>query len=392
MTRNASCYITKRRAFVSIITFSIAYIYNDHVISIHSILESGSTILNLQNGNPNPTSTFTSSFGEIPNKISGQLNSFANQVGYFNLSCPFEMSKTSCAFLEYSEEDRARTRISSEYYKSVIRNAFDSTFFSGSNNQTTAKRVFMTGDSLTRQLFISLVCNAFTLYDGLVEHTEINWKEVDPCRNPSLCKIKGGEHGTFDAASVKFRGGMEVHFVPHKGFKDKGTAEVHVLERLAAEASNMGRVTFGKRTAMQPGGPVDVLVYNVGIHFGMDEFRDKLEYFVNKVTIPLIRKNLSARPRIIYFTTPTQHFNTSDGTFQGWRGSEWSLKCVDEVESNPRADIEKKILAPGVNIDVLLDYDDLNFGMMHVGKHDCAHYCMPGLPDTVAAKLLDLIK
>lgn len=98
MARNASCYITKRRAFVSIITFSIAYIYNDHMVSIHTVLEPSSTIPNLQNGNPNPTSISTSNSlrGEISNKSAAELNSFANQVGYFNLSCPFEMSKTSC--------------------------------------------------------------------------------------------------------------------------------------------------------------------------------------------------------------------------------------------------------------------------------------------------------
>ncbi|KAL7465580.1 hypothetical protein ACHAXS_005896 [Conticribra weissflogii] len=317
MARFASCHISKTRAIVAVITFLIAYIYNDYQISRQISLEPGSINKPLRNGTPNSTSFITSSrgMGEIPSKSATVLSSLVNQVGYFNLSCPFEMSKTSCAFLENSDEDRARTRVSAEYYKSnidVIRNAFKNAFFGGDNSQNTAKRVFMTGDSLTRQLFISLVCNAFTLYSGLIEHVEVNWKEVDPCRNPSLCKIKGGEHGTFDAASVKFRGGMEVHFVPHKGFKDKGTAEVHVLERLAAEASNMGRVTFGRRTAMKPGGPVDVLVYNVGIHFGMDEFRDKLKFFVDKVTTPLIRKNLSARPRIVYFTTPTQHFNTSE--------------------------------------------------------------------------------
>lgn len=65
--------------------------------------------------------------------------------------------------------------------------------------------------------------------------------------------------------------------------------------------------------------------------------------------------------------------------------------CMERVESNPRADLEKKILSPGVNVDVLLDYDDLDKGVMHVGKSDCSHYCMPGVPDIVAARLLDLM-
>mmetsp|Transcript_14114 Transcript_14114/g.30284 ORF Transcript_14114/g.30284 Transcript_14114/m.30284 type:complete len:112 (-) Transcript_14114:188-523(-) len=102
--------------------------------------------------------------------------------------------------------------------------------------------------------------------------------------------------------------------------------------------------------------------------------------------------NTHSRPQIIYTTTPTQHFHTPNGVFNKEivkKGGFWN--CMDRVESNPRADVEKKILSPGVNVDVLLDYDDLDKGVMHVGKSDCSHYCMPGVPDIVAARLLDVI-
>ncbi len=111
----------------------------------------------------------------------------------------------------------------------------------------------MTGDSLTRQLFIALACNAVTLYDGIVNHVEVHWKDTFPCANDRLCKIPGGEHSGFDAASVIFKGGTELHFVPHHGGRDGHTSKANVLERLAKEVQSTGRVTFGEKTALPPG-------------------------------------------------------------------------------------------------------------------------------------------
>ena len=38
---------------------------------------------------------------------------------------------------------------------------------------------------------------------------------------------------------------------------------------------------------------------------------------------------------------------------------------------------------------MLLDYDDLELGALHVQRGDCMHYCMPGSADLVAARLLE---
>lgn len=80
-------------------------------------------------------------------------------------------------------------------------------------------------------------------------------------------------------------------------------------------------------------------------------------------------------------------FPFSDGM---WRnaGPE-SHTCIDKVKVNPRAEIEKEIIVPGANVDVLLEYNDLDRGLMHPGRRDCSHYCMPGVPDVVAARLLE---
>jgi len=95
------------------------------------------------------------------------------------------------------------------------------------------------------------------------------------------------------------------------------------------------------------------------------------------------------RPKIVYVMTPSQHFNTDNGQYKQHRMDEEKSKCVERVASNPRAELEKRILKEGVNVDVLLDYDDLELGALHVQNGDCAHYCMPGAADLVAARLLE---
>ena len=69
--------------------------------------------------------------------------------------------------------------------------------------------------------------------------------------------------------------------------------------------------------------------------------------------------------------------------------SEEKKQCVDRVTHNPKAELEKQILQEGVNVDVLIDYNDLELGKLHVHKGDCVHYCMPGAADVVGARLLE---
>ncbi|KAK1739202.1 hypothetical protein QTG54_009745 [Skeletonema marinoi] len=79
----------------------------------------------------------------------------------------------------------------------------------------------------------------------------------------------GGQHSGFDAASVRFTNGMEIHFVPHRGFaySDMSKGEPDVLERMKWQIDNLGnKIGFGTKTALRPSGPMTHLVYNVGAH------------------------------------------------------------------------------------------------------------------------------
>jgi hypothetical protein len=128
----------------------------------------------------------------------------------------------------------------------------------------------------------------------------------------------------------------------------------------------------------------------LGIHYQLEEKRAHVNHFIDWVSKPLMMEDDERRrTRTIYVTTPTQHYNTNDGQWGTGEMGKTETKCTDRVDSNPRAELEKELLKPGENVDVLFDYDDLNLGMMHVRTgNDCSHYCMPGVPDVVAARLM----
>ena len=312
-------------------------------------------------------------------------------MGYYNLSCPFEWYKYSCAAMQVNDADEQITAASLQYYqqhRAEIWRAFESAL---NIPQQQPKRIFMTGDSLLRQLFISLACNAFSL--NAVEQSQVQWRESWPCPEKLItkCAITGGKNSGFDAASIRLKNGMEIHFVPHRGFayKDSSKGEPEVLQRMKWQIENLGKIGFGKMTAFPPSGPMTHLVYNVGAHFSIWDSRKILKSFVSDIAKPLMMKE--RRPKIIYVVTPTAHFNTGDGQYIRRKGSmnDERSKCVERVAYNPRAKQEKRILKAGSNVDVMLEYDDLDLGALHVQRGDCLHYCMPGAADLVAARLLE---
>ncbi len=314
-------------------------------------------------------------------------------MGYFNLSCPFEWYKYSCAAIQENEIDEQVTAAAMQYYQqhlAEIYRAFDSAYHHPQQQQP--KRIFMTGDSLLRQLFISLACNAFSL--NIVQQSEIQWRQEWPCpkKLATTCVFTGGQHSGFDAASIRLTNGMEIHFVPHRGFAygDMSKGEPDVLERMKWQIDNLGnRIGFGKKTALPPSGPMTHFVYNVGTHYSIWTSRKILTHFVKEIATPLMKNE--RRPKIIYVVTPTAHFNTGDGQYirRGDVMDDEKSKCVERISHNPRAKMEKRIVKEGVSVDVLIEYDDLDLGALHVQKGDCVHYCMPGAADLVAARLLE---
>ena len=68
------------------------------------------------------------------------------------------------------------------------------------------------------------------------------------------------------------------------------------------------------------------------------------------------------RTKVVYVTTPTQHFDTPNGQYDPVAAHQ--RHCVKNIciGTNPRAEIEKELLKPGVNVDALIDYEDVASG------------------------------
>ena len=309
--------------------------------------------------------------------------------GYFNLSCPFEWSKYSCAFNQQKEHER-QTDASRSYYLSQL-NQIRSSISRVTGDKMKPIRVLLVGDSLMRQLFLAIACNAASVFDtNVVTHAVVPWRDEWPCHGIGRC-ISGGQHGGFNAASfVLADGAMEIHFVPQAGTVGESEGEPNVLNRMSHEVKNTGTISFGKKTAMTPSDPkVDVLVYMAGIHGGAAAGKERIRTF-ETVSVPMMKAlDIPLRPKLIYVTTPTQHFHSPDGQYQSNK-SFLDLGCIDNAQSPIQA-VERHFLTPGANVDAIVDYDDADLGMMHIARGDCSHYCMPGVPDIVAARLLNSI-
>lgn len=318
--------------------------------------------------------------------------------GYNNLSCPFEWYKYSCSYMhshDGQESEGIVAKAATEYYQhhlNEMKEIFDR-LFTSSQQQGSSVRILMSGDSLLRQIFVSLACNAHSLYSEeqkIIDQAEIPWRDTWPC--PGIlknCSIRGGQHGGFDSASIRFTNGSEIHFVPHGGFLDAFKSEPEVVQRMIHQVRTMGTIDFGTKTALLPSGPMDVFVYNAGIHKPMASSEHLLKLFVTEITTPIMKnREERQRPKFVYVATPSQHFNTVDGQWRQHVMTDKDIKCVDSLPSNPRAELEKKILIPGLNVDAVVDGNDLELGGLHVQLGDCSHYCMPGVPDTTAAKLV----
>jgi len=202
--------------------------------------------------------------------------------------------------------------------------------------------------------------------------------------------VSSGNHSGFNVGSMKFNSGAEIHYAPRAGSLQK--VEGAIIERFSKEIDAVGKMTFGNYITKYSTGQSryltssDTLVFNAGIHLSLAKTEEQLlkplATFMDKL------HQEPNRPKDIHVTTPTQHFSTIDGQFNNKKKG--LGECRVEVERNPRADVERRMLTG--HVDYILDYADLHLGNLHIGSDDCSHYCMPGPPDVVAARLMQIIQ
>ena len=288
---------------------------------------------------------------------------------YDNLTCPYEWSKYSCVWrhLPTAEASHEFT-----HDHAVQIRAAASALASPLASRTV---LWLVGDSLMRQIFIAIACAAGA---RAIARDTISWSKYWSCFGESRC-ISKGPHSGFDIGSVFWRSGFEMHFLPLGGTPHH--SEPGIIHRFLEETRDrtLGTPLVGSadaptnRRASRRG---DVIVLNCGIH--KPSTKGVLEGVAELQSL-LPRDG----PRLLYLTTPTQHFNTSEGQYEE---NARAIGCVSDVPVNPRAELERAILRPA-NVS-LVEYDDLRLGRLHVGGRDCSHYCMPGKPDEVAARLV----
>uniref|UniRef100_A0A7S1WSH4 SGNH domain-containing protein n=1 Tax=Alexandrium catenella TaxID=2925 RepID=A0A7S1WSH4_ALECA len=291
---------------------------------------------------------------------------------YSNLSCPFEWSKYSCVHMGGNFQKQAE--LGAEYFgthSGEIQDAFGSM-------PPPDSRTVMIGDSTLRQLFISIAC----LSSPFLAESRVDWAEDHwPCHGSDNCISHGVQSG-FNVGSLRYTNGHELHYLPHSGTLHLG--EGAIFARMRRELAVFGGATLGPNTALrsQCGGRLsarDTVVAGVGIH---DEL---VESTINDLSaLGEAMRSLPDQPRLLLVASLTQHFDTEDGT---WRGPKASSACVPAEAQNPREVREAARLQPGKNIDEVISWGDAGLGAHHIGNGDCSHYCMPGVPDTVAARL-----
>ena len=130
--------------------------------------------------------------------------SFSTCDLYDNLSCEFEWSKYSCAHQGQLE----KAGKSMEY---AVKNSVFNIAEYIKYGRLSDRRLIIVGDSLIRQIFISIACQTA----NSTKKKAIKWIEW-PCHGTVHC-IHNGVHGGFNVASITYKEGGEVHFIPLGG-------------------------------------------------------------------------------------------------------------------------------------------------------------------------------
>eukprot|EP00421_Protoceratium_reticulatum_P012635 CAMPEP_0168383320 /NCGR_PEP_ID=MMETSP0228-20121227/13842_1 /TAXON_ID=133427 /ORGANISM="Protoceratium reticulatum, Strain CCCM 535 (=CCMP 1889)" /LENGTH=349 /DNA_ID=CAMNT_0008396467 /DNA_START=123 /DNA_END=1172 /DNA_ORIENTATION=+ len=310
--------------------------------------------------------------------------------GYYNLSCPFEWSKYSCA-----HQGKTKLADSGETFAAA---AFGQI-------KLPSRRVIMIGDSAMRQLFVSVGCSGI----GSIEEYKLDWATDYnwPCHGSINC-LERGEHSGFNTGSIKWTHGGEMHFLPHAG--SMRNTEPDILQRMIHEIGGpQRRISFGKHIKPFAGGQYldkdDVVIYNAGYHNSYDDHRQHLGV-VATLGQQLNQLGTEA-PLFAYITTPTQHFpGPNNGGYVKRVMDSTTLDtflepgpCSQHASDDIRTDTEHEILSDFYERSRMLLVDSIDvhdLGKLHVGdmeggKADCTHYCQPGVPDMQAKSLFDQI-
>ena len=264
-------------------------------------------------------------------------------------------------------------------------------FESGAFNRT----IVLDGDSLTRQLFISLGCLAWTA--GYVEDVV---ELVASYGSKGINNILNNAHYSasstfFDKGHIKFKGGGDLYYIANPKKK-----KIDILsKRMIRHACNMhksrylARIGWGSSwgSDLLPLQKKDVVVLAAGHHEERSFYMSTYKRFFQCISDDEISGDysLSKWPKFFYQMSSAESFWTEDGTYNTpLLPDKDPMSCqpstAHAVDREEEADTFSD-LVPLLGKDI----DMKKLGEYHVGHGDCLHWIQPGVPDLQAAELAD---
>lgn len=309
---------------------------------------------------------------------------------YWNLSCPLEMSLFSAVHI--GGDDYLKRAYQAQKVALPAAAEVDRLWPHHGN-----RRVYFIGDSLLRQVFISLSC-LLPIY----KHAVI-WFEHRGVRQSHRNAIGRGPHSKFEEARVWLASGDELIF--HHGIggmvelgteyrsHDEGNLWIESCYRqrpLTAMVVTDGphHEPFVQREKLQLR-PQDVVVLNGSVHgerqLSLHNIADVARCLAEH---PIAGHSMKQQqPHLAYLVTSAEHFPTANGQYQAELKNE-TYHCTQNVTRHDRWTEERRLLdnlLPMIGEEVLkLQYRS---GHLHVGGRDCLHWIMPGIPDLLAVSL-----
>ena len=334
---------------------------------------------------------------------------------YWDLSCPWEQTKFSVAnrngpWLQdpnYAEKPWADTFDSYQDRANEARKfseeagALETVLEEAPKAFRDGRKVIIMGDSLSRQLFISLSCLMFPSY---IKAHATAW-------------IGDQEHTTeFNDARIQLKKGMgELLFAPRAGnvieydwrhpaapmetdsdwlqaCKDRRPFEMISffldMEKITNDEDVVDRITFKdgeRRFDKFELTNNDVVVMNSGLHTKRSANHERISQLLDCMESATQEERDNLWPKILYSRSSIQHFDNPTG---GWNGKP-TKRCGNKNYNVQNQIEDEEVVKNRVDIvGVQLNYTEL--GHLHVWgeRTDCTHWFQPGLPDLVASDVV----
>jgi hypothetical protein len=259
-------------------------------------------------------------------------------------------------------------------------------------NHAFNRTILLDGDSLTRQLFISVGCLLWSA--GYVEDYILGQYVYNGGTNTILKNVNyTASSKNFGAAHVKVKGGGEIYYISNPS-KEKidGLSKRMVHDACDAKKEHYkARYSFGQD--LLPMKKKDVVVLAAGHHKERSSYISAYKHFFQCINDEKSNgtKAFTKWPHFFYQLSSVESFWTEDGMYGSPRIPDKDMmSCQPTVPSAVHRQEEREEFG-GLVPFIADDVDVKKLGEYHVEHGDCLHWIQPGVPDLYAAQLADFL-